>query len=190
MASRSRGTGRREFLRQLALLSASLAAGAGAGCRRPLAEPPRAPTFDERRRTVLEAVCARILPSDAEPGATEAGCAEFIDRQLGLPHFDALRAQAERGLERLDDLAAKRHGRGFAQVTAAEQDELLRAFQRPARGLPGAHVFSLLLTLTLEGFLCDPRHGGNRGGVGWTFVGYRDCFYHGRGAGLRKRARG
>jgi gluconate 2-dehydrogenase gamma chain len=138
---------------------------------------------------VLEAACARILPTDAEPGATEAGCAEFIDRQLGLPHFDVLKKQVERGLERLDEMAQRRHGRGFAQVGPAEQDELLRAFQKPARGQPGAHVFSLLLTLTLEGFLSDPKHGGNRGQVGWAFVGYRDCFYHGRGAGLRKRAR-
>jgi gluconate 2-dehydrogenase gamma chain len=80
-------------------------------------------------------------------------------------------------------------GKGFAAASAAEQDELLRAFQNPARGLPGAHVFSLVLTLTLEGFLSDPRHGGNRGGVGWAFVGYRDCFYHGRGIGLRPKTK-
>ena len=184
------GSHRREFLRQLALLSASLAVGAGAGCRREPEPAKRKPTFDGRHRTVLEAVCARILPTDAEPGATEAGCAEFIDRQLGLPHFDVLKAQVDRGLERLDDMAQKRAGKGFAAASAAEQDELLRAFQRPARGLPGAHVFNLLLTLTLEGFLSDPRHGGNRNGVGWAFVGYRDCFYHGRGIGLSRKVRG
>jgi gluconate 2-dehydrogenase gamma chain len=137
---------------------------------------------------VLEAICARILPTDGEPGAAEAGCAEFIDRQLGLPHFDALRAQVERGLDHLDAMAQKRHGQGFVEAQAGPQDELLRVFQRPARGNPGAHAFNLLLTLTLEGFLSDPRHGGNRNQVGWTFVGYRDCFYHGRGVGLRKRA--
>ncbi len=178
---------RREFMRQLALLSASLAAGAG--CR-PAPAPRRAPTFDERRRAVLEAVCGRILPTDAEPGAIEAGCAEFIDRQLGLPHFNALREQVERGLARLDDQAQKKLGRGFAAAGAAEQDELLRAFQKPTRAFPGAHVFSLLLTLTLEGFLSDPKHGGNRNGVGWAFVGHRDCFYHGRGAGLRRKIAG
>ena len=50
-------------------------------------------------------------------------------------------------------------------------------------------MFSLLLTLTLEGFLSDPQHGGNRNRVGWTFAGHRDCFYHGRGVGLRKKAK-
>ena len=181
-------SGRREFLRQLALLSAALAAGAGAGCKRAPAAPPRTPTFDARRRTVLEAVCARILPTDTEPGANEAGCAEFIDRQLGLPHFDALRTQVERGLDHLDDMMRKRFGRGFVEESAPHQDELLRAFQR-TRVVPGAHILSLLLTLTLEGFLSDPRHGGNRNQVGWTFVGYRACFYHGRGVGLRKKAK-
>jgi len=181
---------RREFLRQLALLSASLAAGAGAGCRRVPGAAPRTPTIVGRQRTVLEAVCARILPTDSEPGATEAGCAEFIDRQLGLPHFEALRRQVERGLEHLDGMAHKRLGRGFVEAGPAEQDDLLRAFQKPGRGNPGAPAFNLLLTLTLEGFLSDPRHGGNRGRVGWTFAGYRDCFYHGRGVGLREAAKG
>ena len=179
--------GRREFLRQLALLSASLAAGAGAGCNRSPVAAPRTPTFPGRRRTVLEAVCARILPTDAEPGAAEAGCAEFIDRQLGLPHFEALRAQVERGLDHFDSTAQRRKGRGFVELGAAEQDELLRALQKPGRGNPGAPAFNLLLTLTLEGFLSDPQHGGNRKAVGWAFVGYRDCFYHGRGVGLRKK---
>jgi gluconate 2-dehydrogenase gamma chain len=183
-------SGRREFLRQLALLSASLAAGAGAGCRRAPTASPRTPTFDGRRRAVLEAVCARIVPTDSEPGATEAGCAEFIDRQLGLPHFDALRTQVDRGLEHLDGMAQRRLGRGFTAASAAEQDELLRAFHKAPRGVQGAYVFSLLLTLTLEGFLSDPVHGGNRNQVGWAFVGRRDCFYHGRGVGLRKKTNG
>ncbi|HEY1099925.1 MAG TPA: hypothetical protein VGF99_13405, partial [Myxococcota bacterium] len=30
----------------------------------------------------------------------------------------------------------------------------------------------VVLALTLEGFLGDPRHGGNHDGVGWRFVGY------------------
>jgi len=101
-----------------------------------------------------------------------------------------LKSQVERGLERLDDMAQKRLGKGFAAASPAEQDELLRAFQKPARGLPGAHVFSLLLTLTLEGFLSDPATAATATASAGRSWWYRDCFYHGRGIGLSRKVRG
>jgi len=185
--------GRREFLQQLVLVPASLALVPAhlllAGCGRTAKhKESRSPTFSAGRRAVLEAVCIRILPSeDGEPGAREAGCAEFIDRQLGLAHFDALRRQVERGLDALDESARKKFGRGFAELEAKDQDALLLGFQQMVRPVRGGYVFNLLLTLTLEGFLSDPKHGGNQNGVGWAFVEYRDCFYHGHGIGLRGR---
>jgi gluconate 2-dehydrogenase gamma chain len=184
---------RREFLRQLALLTAGLAstgvaAGALAGCRRRRASPAAPPTFTGARAATLAAACARILPTDHEPGATEAGCASYIDRQLGLPHFDALRGQLERGLDHLDEMAKRAHGRPFAACGPAEEDALLVALQgERRRGVTGGQVFGLLLTLTLEGFLGDPRHGGNRGEVGWRFAGYTPCWFHGGGRGRRQR---
>jgi hypothetical protein len=175
---------RREFLSQLALLSASLAAG----CRPRARGPAAPPTFAGGRAATLAAACARILPTDHEPGAAEAGCAGFIDRQLGLPHFDALRRAVERGLEHLDQLAQRAHGRAFAACGPAEQDALLvKLRDERRRGLHGGQVFGLLLTLTLEGFLSDPRHGGNRGEVGWRFAAYTPCWFHGGGRGAKRR---
>ncbi len=43
---------------------------------------------------VLEAVCARLIPTDHDPGATEAGVAGYIDGLLGAFHFDPPRIWA------------------------------------------------------------------------------------------------
>ncbi|MBW2426552.1 MAG: gluconate 2-dehydrogenase subunit 3 family protein, partial [Deltaproteobacteria bacterium] len=43
-------------------------------------ETPRA--LDPREWAVVEAITARILPTDDTPGALEAGCVNFIDKAL------------------------------------------------------------------------------------------------------------
>jgi gluconate 2-dehydrogenase gamma chain len=193
---------RRDFMRQLALLSASLAGGGLAACRRGPAGstatpgtagaaaafvPPATRTFTGARRANLEAVCARLLPADEDPGALEAGCADFIDAQLGLPHFDLLRRGAERGLDHLDVLARKLGGGTFAASAPEVQDDLLRQLHQERRkGLNGAKVFGLFLTLTLEGFFGDPRYGGNRNQIGWRLAGHVPCWFHGAARGLHR----
>jgi Gluconate 2-dehydrogenase subunit 3 len=49
-------------------------------------------TDDEFR--LIEAVCARLIPTDEDPGATEAGVAEYIDAFLGAFTFDPPRIWA------------------------------------------------------------------------------------------------
>ncbi|MCA9665857.1 MAG: gluconate 2-dehydrogenase subunit 3 family protein, partial [Myxococcales bacterium] len=36
----------------------------------------------------------------------------------------------------------------------------------------GAQFYRVVVSLMLEGFLCDPVYGGNRGEVGWKLVGH------------------
>jgi hypothetical protein len=48
-------------------------------------------------------------------------------------------------------------------------------------GFAGPTFVRVALALTLEGFLGDPRHGGNKDGIGWRFVGHSP---DGRAAGL------
>ena len=43
---------------------------------------------------VLEAVCARLIPTDQDPGAREAGVADYIDGLLGAFNFDPPRIWA------------------------------------------------------------------------------------------------
>jgi gluconate 2-dehydrogenase gamma chain len=162
---------RREFLAQLSTLCASWAAmRALPGCQaRPL--PGTTGCFNGDQLATLRALCSHILPSDQDPGATEAGCAEFISSELAKEPFAVLRAILEDGLRSLDATAKGIHATGFAGLDSAGRDTCLSQVARlKNRALNGERFAHLAVVLTLEGFLCAPRHGGNRDGVGWRFA--------------------
>ena len=50
--------------------------------------------FTEEQFRVVEAICARLIPTDEDPGATEAGVAHYIDGLLGAFAFDPPRIWA------------------------------------------------------------------------------------------------
>ena len=123
---------------------------------------------------VLEAAAARILPSDDGPGAREAKVGRFIARQLE-GNLSALRPAFEQLARLLDLWSQKSFGKGFVLLGPADQDAVLGQLARgqiPVRGLPQEALFRGLHTLTLEGFLSDPVHGGNDGEVGWRAIGF------------------
>jgi len=123
------------------------------------------------------AALERILPSDSGPGAREAGCLNFLDKSL--LHEDAHLAPLVRsGLAGLDAVAAaRRPGAVFAVLSPEEQDAVLAGLAGgelpgwPPEPPPRA-FFDVLRLEALLGFLCDPRHGGNRDFAGWRRLGY------------------
>jgi hypothetical protein len=44
--------------------------------------------FDEHQYAVVQAACARLIPTDEQPGATEAGVVDYIDGFLGAFESD------------------------------------------------------------------------------------------------------
>jgi gluconate 2-dehydrogenase subunit 3-like protein len=50
--------------------------------------------FSDEEFRVVEAICARLIPTDQDPGATEAGVAHYIDTFLGAFSFDPPRIWA------------------------------------------------------------------------------------------------
>ncbi|RLV49983.1 gluconate 2-dehydrogenase subunit 3 family protein [Nocardioides mangrovicus] len=121
--------------------------------------------MDTSSQQLLAAVVGRLIPGDAaSPGAHEAGVPDFVRGELG-GHFAAEQDAVVAGLRSLDAAARTAHGVSFVDVSAADQDHLLAAVET-------APFFEMLLQLSIDGFLCDPRHGGNRDGVGWRVVGY------------------
>ena len=139
---------------------------------------------------ILETACARIIPTDADPGATEAGVVNYIDAQLSLSHFAVFQRLFVAGLRKTDLLARRRTGQPFVKAPPAEQDRVLAELQRGVpldRRRDSRQFFQLLLTFTLEGFLGDPIYGGNRNRVGWRLVGVEPrapqarCPYRGAG---------
>ena len=165
--------------------------------------------FTNEQFRTIEAVCARLIPTDQDPGAVEAGVADYIDGLLGAFSFDPPRIWAGGAfsgrfggtpgfatfhrLNRLDELAWRTRiegsrgmperewngpvvgwqqryadgldllGADFADVEAEEQDRRLEA-NKEFRELVYEHA--------CEGMYGAPEYGGNRGGVGWAYIGF------------------
>jgi gluconate 2-dehydrogenase gamma chain len=124
---------------------------------------------------VLEAVCARLIPSDEHgPGAAEARAARYIDRALAgflAPNRQTYAA----GLAAIDRHAVKMHGAAFPRLTPADQDAVLKDVEAgKADALPAgsSSFFNLVRTHTIQGTFCDPFYGGNASFVGWDLLGY------------------
>jgi hypothetical protein len=165
--------------------------------------------FSADQFRVIEAVCARLIPTDDDPGATEAGVADYIDGLLGAFVFDPPRIWAGGAvsgrfggssgfatfhrLSPLDELAwrvriegslgipdrewngpveglQERYAAGlellgadFADVAADEQDRRLGANEAFTK---------LVYEHACEGMYGAPEYGGNRNGVGWSYIGF------------------
>ena len=118
---------------------------------------------------------ARLIPSDATgPGAAEAQVLSFVDRALAGV-LAPLRGRYAAGLAALEAWALASHGRPFASLGEADQDELLRELERGVgEGFePSSRAFFELVRLhAVQGMFADPRHGGNAGEVGWDLIGF------------------
>ena len=69
-------------------------------------------------------------------------------------------------------MAAAQYGKDFCVCDAVERDDIIRAISRVPHPLV-ERFFLMLVRLTIAGFLCEPRYGGNRDEVGWQFLGCR-----------------
>src|SRR5678815_2749297 len=132
-------------------------------------------TLTAAEAETLEAITARLIPSDANgPGALEAQAARYIDRALGgalASSHDAYRS----GLAAVDAYARAAKGSRFATLSAADQDAVLRDMEaNVASGfVPDASTFfNLVRAHTIQGTFCDPYYGGNADFVGWDLIGY------------------
>ena len=153
----------------------------------------------------LNAAVSRLIPADElGPGALEAGCVLFIDRQLAGEYGRAeswymqgpwLEGEAEQGFQskmspgetyRAGMRAVDAHcrtrfdGKVFNALTFLQQEELLTELEKGKVKLPDVSAkgfFALLLQNTQEGFFADPLYGGNRDMAGWKLIGFPGARY-------------
>lgn len=156
--------------------------------------------FTAEEWTFIKAAVARLIPADdMGPGALEAGVPEFIDRQMNTPFAsgalwymqgpfvaDAPKEMGWQsklvpkdiyrlGIAATDAWCKQQQGKTFAELSTGAQDEALKLLEagKPSfDAVPAGIFFNMLLQNTKEGFFCDPIHGGNKGLVGWTLVGF------------------
>jgi len=148
----------------------------------------------------VQAAVARLIPSDdTGPGAIEAGVPEFIDRQMEgafghaatwymqgpfvevSPLFGYQKKMPPREVYRAGIAATDAHcrkqyaDRPFAQLSAAQQDEVLKGLEGGSITLDGVGAtdfFGFLLQNTKEGYFSDPIHGGNKNAAAWKMIGF------------------
>jgi Gluconate 2-dehydrogenase subunit 3 len=141
---------------------------------------PKLAFFTPEQAVEVEAITARLIPTDDTAGAREAGAVYFIDRALttffiddqktyreGLPELQARTREIVPGIDR------------FSAATPEQQDEVLHSFdkqqptnRRPFRSGAGAKSFlETLRTHTIVAFLLDPDSGGDPNGTGWKVIG-------------------
>jgi gluconate 2-dehydrogenase gamma chain len=130
----------------------------------------------------VAAIAARIIPTDEDPGATEAGVVYFIDRALKTFATED-RAAYDAGIKEFNRVTSTMFPGvvGFSAASVEQQDKVLADMskgQKPAGravrqmvGAKGGDFFPLIWAHTLMGFLADPEAGGNRDYVGWKLIG-------------------
>jgi len=160
---------RRKFIQ----VTTAAAAASMVGCTRQ-ASPWRFFTVEEGR--TVAAICDRLIPSDQDPGATEAGVPNFLDLQLMGP-YKRHRSSYRQGLKGVEQASLDKFGHGFAGLRPEQQDDILKDLEsggpagKPWKEISSKDFFALILSHTMQGFYGDPRHGGNRGRASWKMLG-------------------
>jgi gluconate 2-dehydrogenase gamma chain len=178
-----RDVSRRDLFRTIGAAGAAAAVGTplapGAAVAQPhpaaAPQPEALETLTASEADTLEAICARLIPSDENgPGAAEARAAHYIDRALTGP-LHASRDAYAAGLAAIDVYAQASKGALFAKLSPRDQDAVLTDMEKNvATGFwpNAATFFNLVRAHTIQGTFCDPYYGGNANFVGWDLVGY------------------
>jgi gluconate 2-dehydrogenase gamma chain len=171
---------RREFVGRSALFSTTfwlLLNVPRPNTLRAAARSTEALVFSEEEWRTVEAITARIVPTDRDPGAIEANCVNFIDKALANEDADLLPTYRE-ALPAMDRAAVERFGAGFAELDPGRKDQILAALESgqvsgwsPA-SVTSEEFFETVRAHTIIGFLADPKYGGNRDYAGWKVAGY------------------
>lgn len=143
-------------------------------------------TYDEAR--ILAAIAERIFPNTDTPGAVEIGAVNYIEIALA-GDYAALAPRYRQGLHAVNRYARSEFNKTFLQLSEAEKDAVLRAFEAgaPAWFKPAAEFFETVRYHVLEGVFCEPQYGGNKDMTGWRLVdfpgqqfGYADAYINKR----------
>jgi gluconate 2-dehydrogenase gamma chain len=157
--------------------------------------------FNREEAQFIEAAVARLIPTDHNPGAIEAGVPNYLDKQLGgawgagerlylsgpwEPTRPGLGYQLPLTPGELFHTAIKainaelgKSGQAFWEMSAEQQDEYMHKLEAGGidlNGIPSPVFFSQLWGMTVEGFFSDPVYGGNKEMVAWKLIGFPGAY--------------
>jgi gluconate 2-dehydrogenase gamma chain len=164
---------RREFL---VVSTASVALGACAKTKDVARGEAAFTHFEETEAKVMAAWLERLLPGGvptSTPGATEAGVLRYLDRELSKREFAGYARQIRRVTVLLERTAQDSGALHFYELDPSSQENILTRAQRGELGgrLETQRIFEAVLLLALEGYLGDPKHGGNKDAQVWRSLG-------------------
>jgi len=155
--------------------------------------------FEPDEWALVIAICDVFIPADGDgPGAIDTAVPVFIDRQMSSfwgqgewwymegPHqpdadenfgFQSPLTLAEiirQGLAHFDQWCRDEHGIAFTEMDKDARHDAVSTLMDGKTGLPPElrDFPDFLLTSTKQGYLSDPLHGGNRGMLAWSHIGY------------------
>ena len=112
----------------------------------------------------LDAISARIVPTDDTPGAREAGSVRFMEVVLADGREDQLTI-LQTGIVELNASASREFGvSSFAALSETQQDVLLTAIETTP-------FFSTVRFLTVASLFALPQYGGTGPDVGYELIG-------------------
>ena len=153
---------RRDAFRGLALTMGMVSvgfAGPVAAVLPPISWTPSA--LDAEQARALDAAAELIVPKTDTPGAREAKVPQFVDRTIAT-YLQAPQAELlKTGLTQMNADARAAHGKAFADLTTAQQGDLLTRYDQEAAAARKAwkprHFFSLLKEyVTIGYFTSEP----------------------------------
>lgn len=106
----------------------------------------------------IEAIMNQIIPADDRPGAVEAGCLQYLDRQLGAA-LERFAGSYRTGIKAFQQREPK-----FLEMSSDQQIDSLKKLERDP-------FFEMLVDHTMQGFYGSPEHGGNRDEASWKMMG-------------------
>jgi gluconate 2-dehydrogenase gamma chain len=170
----------------------------------PTLEPGAWYFFSRDEARTVGAIVERLIPADTlSPSGKDAGCVEFIDRQLAGsygsferlymkgPFMDGTAEQGDQsplnprnryrlGLAALDAHCRTTHQNIFADLPGEQRDQILTGLEKGQIVLTGIEAtlfFQIVLQNTMEGFFADPIYGGNKDMVSWKMLGFPGARY-------------
>jgi gluconate 2-dehydrogenase gamma chain len=129
-------------------------------------------TLTRREHDTLDAICARIIPTDdSGPGAREARAARYIDWGLSGTLANA-RPQYASMLAAVEAHAMASKGAPFTTLSPADQDAIVTDLSQNRVPQAPPNFFNTVRLHTIQGTFSDPFYGGNANYVGWDLIGY------------------
>jgi hypothetical protein len=149
---------RREYLKQIALLTGAAVVGADlffTGCTPGGADG----YFSKTQIALLDEIGETILPTTDTPGAKAAEVGRFMEVMVRDCYTPAQQIVFKEGLASIDEMSKKTYGMEFVRTTPPQKHELLVQLEKEAKEFnekkekeKPVHYYTMMKQLTLWGF--------------------------------------